>query len=167
MEPLHMLIITGLCSFLVGGILGALFTLRFATSEKKNRDLEKHLHDKQNEIKQYRHEVTEHFIKTSDLLNNLTGTYRDIHNHLAKSASELTSTDNIDQPIIKALPDSNGSSQIKTTPLTSPPLDYAPKTSPYDKGSLTDDQHLEKVELNEKPIEDFAQVIADNAKVAP
>ncbi|MCY4044483.1 MAG: YhcB family protein [Cellvibrionales bacterium] len=165
MESLHMLIVTGICCFLAGGIIGAFFTSRYSANEKKNRDLEKHLHESQTELKQYRQEVTEHFMTTSNLLNNLTETYRDIHNHLADSASKLTSSGGTNNPLIQSIPEPVSKLASPTEEIeATPPLDYAPKSSPYDKGSLTEDHHLEKVELGEKPIDDLAQAIADNAK---
>lgn len=163
MDSLALLIITGLCCLLAGGILGALVHSKRSNSEQKNRDLEAHLHQKQDEIKQYRQDVTEHFVKTSDLLNNLTETYRDIHNHLANSASTLTQQGSLNHPIIKSLPEATTTKE-ESTPLTAPPLDYAPKSTPYDKGTLAEDHGLEKVELAEKPIEDYAEAIAENAK---
>lgn len=44
-----------------------------------------------------------------------------------------------------------------------PPLDYAPKHSPYDRGTLSGDYHLEKVELNEKPV-NMADALAAKKK---
>ncbi len=165
MEPLHMLIVTGICCFLAGAIIGVFFNSRYSANEKKNRDLEKHLHESQTELKQYRQEVTEHFMTTSNLLNNLTETYRDIHNHLADSANKLTTTGGATNPLIQSIPEPVSKLSAPNEDMdATPPLDYAPKSSPYDKGSLSDDPHLEKVELGEKPIDDLAQAIADNAK---
>lgn len=156
--------IVGIVCFAIGAIAGAILFKVLSTEQNKTRDLEKHLHEKQDEIKNYQHEVTQHFTETSHLLKQLAESYRDVHNHLATGAQDLCD-DSAATPIMQRLPDLEtvAGSQIEGDNIA-PPLDYAPKSTPYDKGTLNEDYGLEKVELAEKPIEDIAEAIAENAK---
>lgn len=148
MDFLSSVIVIGILCFIIGALIGAIVTRRFSATEQENRDLEKHLHDKQDELKSYKNEVTAHFVKTASMLQNLTESYREMHNHLAENANKLTQTGY--DPIIDKIPKPKNINQPKESDTLSPPLDYAPKTTPYDKGALTDDYDLEKVSLNEE-----------------
>ncbi len=165
MESALTVTFASLLCFAIGTLVGALLTLRFSTDRNKASELEKHLHEKQDEIKQYQQEVTEHFTETADLLKQMAESYRDVHNHLAQGAQELC-PDEHTTPILQTLPEMAGS-ENRTGEKKSPssaPLDYAPRSTPYDRGTLNEDYGLEKVELAEKPIEDYAEAIAENAK---
>lgn len=164
MEPLHTLIATGVITFTLGILIGALVARKLSSTEQKNRDLEKHLHEKQSELKAYKQEVTSHFVKTAGLLNNLTENYRDIHNYLAESAEQLSTKDSLNTPIIEAIPEPKPKTVNNQAEMTSPPLDYAPKSSPYDQGTLENDHHLEKVQLQENPV---TATIPDTLGTAP
>jgi uncharacterized membrane-anchored protein YhcB (DUF1043 family) len=48
------------------------------------------LQEAEQELSSYRDDVTKHFTETSRLVNNLTQSYRDVHEHLASSAMKLT-----------------------------------------------------------------------------
>lgn len=145
----QMLLIIG-ASFAVGAILGAFIYAQFSSSAKKSHTIEQHLHKTQDELKNYQTEVTQHFAKTAELLKNMAESYRDVHNHLAQGANTLSNESNGGIPVISKLPhidtikDSSDEEKI-----LNPPLDYAPKHSPYDRGTLHSDHHLEKVELND------------------
>ncbi|CAA0083677.1 Inner membrane protein YhcB [BD1-7 clade bacterium] len=163
MEPNQLLLICSILSLFVGAAIGALITLRMSDAQDKNKELEKHLHQKQDELKQYQHEVTEHFVETSTMLNQLAETYRDLHNHLATGANGLTTPVNNNEPIIKRLNDKVSIEESSEPDTVQPPLDYAPRATPFDKGALNEDYGLEKVKLTEEPIENIADAIAANA----
>lgn len=158
--------ITAIIAFTFGGIIGALIYSRFASNEQKTRELEKHLHDKQDELGQYQQEVREHFQETGDLLRQLATNYRDVHNHLAQGA-ELLCDDNTAGPMIKKLPEVSAIEINETPESIQAPLDYAPKSTPFDKSVLQEDYKLEKVSLSDSVTgEDVADLIAQEAATA-
>ena len=165
MFALTTVIIIGLICAIVGVVIGALVARRFSSTPQQTRELERHLHEKQDEIKAYQREVTEHFTETSQRLQQLAESYKDIHNHLAQGADKLSANSGA-APIIEKIETTQKSSE-ETPKNVSAPLDYAPKATPYDKGTLTEDYDLEKVALNNGSVADVADIadmIAENAK---
>ena len=156
-------VIIGLVCTILGGAIGLFWGSRIGATPQKTRELEKHLHEKQDEIKSYQREVTEHFTETSQRLQQLAESYKDIHNHLAQGADKLSGQGSAATPIIEKI-ESSDTTKPSTPESVTPPLDYAPKSTPFDKGTLNEDFHLEKVELNESPVADIADIIAENAK---
>lgn len=142
------LLLASLLGFAVGTAFGAFFLSRFTNNTQNTRQLEKHLHEKQDEIKNYQQEVRQHFTETAGLLRGLAENYRDVHNHLAQGAEQLC-PDPHTASIIKKLPEVEAI-EVNTEPESViAPLDYAPKTTPFDKSVLGEDYDLEKVSLNE------------------
>jgi len=157
----------GLFGLAIGIGIGTMIGSRFSNDQQKTRDLEKHLHDKQDEIKNYQQEVRQHFSETAGLLRGLAENYRDVHNHLAQGAEQLCS-DDYKGPIIKKLPEVEAIEVQETPDNVSAPLDYAPKSTPYDKSVLTEDYDLEKIKLNETlSPEETAEIIAQVTAKAP
>ena len=80
------------------------------------------------------------------MLNNLAESYRDVHNHLAQGASNLCA----DQAgsIMRPIPDTSLSQLTAGTEpapeAVQPPLDYAPKGSPYATGVLNEEFGIDK-----------------------
>ena len=87
--------------------------------------------------------MVEHFADTAKLLNSLTERYRDVHNHLAKGAASLCQGEG---PVsLDRLEDGRNSTEIPGQLADiQPPLDYAPKTSPDEKGMLNEEFGLER-----------------------
>lgn len=56
---------------------------------KKQLELEQKLHDTQEELGQYRKDVTQHFVQTSSLVNDMTESYRAVFDHLSHGAKQL------------------------------------------------------------------------------
>lgn len=83
------LIIISLLSLVAGTVLGAVL-LNLARPQGNNRELEERLYRTEDELKKYQQDVTQHFAQTSDLVNNLTHSYREVYEHLANSALKLT-----------------------------------------------------------------------------
>ena len=83
-------IIIALVCAAIGAAVGFLTGSKLSATPQKTRELEKHLHEKQDEIKSYQREVTEHFTETSQRLQQLAESYKDIHNHLAQGADKLS-----------------------------------------------------------------------------
>lgn len=73
---------------LVGGLIG------FAVAKSRNsdtrvRELEEHLKSLQAKYDHYQEAVTQHFSTTAQLVNNLTSSYREAHEHLVRGAQTL------------------------------------------------------------------------------
>ena len=150
--------------FIIGVAAGALLLSRFSNEQHQSRELQKHLHDSQDALKNYKLEVNQHFTETARLLKQMAESYRDVHNHLAQGAQSLAS-DGSNTPLMQKLPEIDSMASVDdNTARIAPPLDYAPKTSPYDRSTLTEEYDLEKVELAEKPISDIGEAIAANAR---
>ena len=144
MYELSSLLMTALIALLVGGGLGALVVRRYSFDGRKQRELERSVDKLIQQQKDYQHEVVEHFTDTAKLLNNLAESYRDVHNHLASGASQLCADEA--GSILRTIPDS-GIPQVTTEEdpqAVQPPLDYAPKVSPYAPGVLNEEFGLDK-----------------------
>jgi uncharacterized membrane-anchored protein YhcB (DUF1043 family) len=132
---------------LVIGLLAGLLLGRLTSpGNQKYREVERKLDQVLQDKKVYEDEVVEHFSDTAKLLNNLTESYREVHNHLAKGAATLCQGEG---PF--ALERLQGGSDPAEIPPhladIQPPLDYAPKSSPDEKGMLNEEFGLERKPL--------------------
>jgi uncharacterized membrane-anchored protein YhcB (DUF1043 family) len=127
-------------SGLVGGWLAG---RRASTTERKYRDLVLKLDQVMQDKKAYEGEVVEHFTETARLLNNLTDSYRAVHNHLAQGADSLCQGAG---PVsLERIQERRDPAEIPVhLAQIQPPLDYAPKTSPDEKGMLNEEFGLER-----------------------
>lgn len=144
MYELSSLLMTALIALLIGGGLGALVARRYSFDGRKQRELERSVDKMLQQQKDYQHEVVEHFTDTAKLLNNLAESYRDVHNHLASGASQLCADEA--GTILRAIPEAGlpqGNSDQQPAAVQ-PPLDYAPKASPYAPGVLNEEFGLDK-----------------------
>lgn len=137
------MIAVGLALFFLGLALGSLLGRRTSPAAQRQRETELKLEQLQQEKRAYEDEVVEHFTDTAALLNNLTERYRDVHNHLAKGASTLCHGRG---PVtLERLENSRDSSEIPSHLADiRPPLDYAPKTSPEEKGMLNEEFGIDR-----------------------
>lgn len=80
-----------LASMLAVGILFGFFIGRSKgdTSAPKLRELEDKLSAANEEMQEYRTQVSQHFEKTATLFNQLTNDYREVYEHLAQSSEQL------------------------------------------------------------------------------
>ena len=140
---LVILIAIGAVALIVGLGLGLVFGRRNSNAGQKYREVERKLDQVLQDKKAYEDEVVEHFSDTAKLLNNLTESYRDVHNHLAQGAAVLCQGEG---PIsLDRLEDGRRSAEIPAKLAdVQPPLDYAPKTSPDEKGMLNEEFGLEE-----------------------
>lgn len=75
--------------FVVGSILGfAFFTLRYRNSRRLKK-LQDELDAKTEELEIYREDVSDHFLKTAELVDNLTQSYKAVYDHLEGGAYQL------------------------------------------------------------------------------
>ena len=144
MFSLGTLVLTGLVTLLIGGVIGAVLTRSFHPREKQNRDLEQRLQQAEEKQTNYQKQVSEHFAQTSLLVNNLTQSYREVHEYLANSALKLTNPD-ISQQILQAakgklLPED---ANVINGENVDPPRDWAPK-EPGTAGALSEEYGLKE-----------------------
>lgn len=111
-------------SLLVGLIAGG-WIYRTFLADHRLRELESQMIDLQKEYTDYQSSVSAYFERTATLANQLTESYRDMHDHLRKGAQRLSA-----QPIAWSNRTSNAPSiehheiADEATPLSSPPRDY-------------------------------------------
>lgn len=174
-----LVIIVGAVALIVGVLLGKFFGSNSASAEEKE-NLAKELQTTKEELALYKVQVTEHFSKTADLVNNMTESYRDVYHHLAASAEQLGANENFK---LRLEADNSGSGALtdiseadtseasttratdRTTDETSAkasteepvsnadlnaPKDYAPKTETDKDGTLAEGFGL-KDNDNNKP----------------
>ena len=145
MTTLSVILITA--AFLIGAVIGHLFSKKVDSSDKSVRNLEQKLAASERELKRYQQEVTEHFITASHLTGNIAQSYRQIHEHLASKAMRLASPD-VARQILKSggsdfgLLDSNGNPLIDLSDVEVP-RDYAPSVP---GGILSEDYGLTEAE---------------------
>jgi uncharacterized membrane-anchored protein YhcB (DUF1043 family) len=124
-------IIAGLICLVLGALIGIAIFRIANPQNKKRREMGKKLQETEQKFKDYQHDVTEHFIKTSGLINNLTQSYREVHEHMVSSAMHLTNPD-ISRQLSNAgagtLIDSSSTNKgALPSEMPEPPKDYAPK----------------------------------------
>ncbi len=148
MFSLEFLIMVCVIIFCIGGLLGALVSRKFIPPTEQ-KSLENELDTTKEELSNYQHEVAEHFIATSKLINELTQSYKNVHEHLASGAVDLTNPD-----ISKQLLDAGEGtlhidmSEPAAEDVIEPPKDWAPK-APGDSGTLSEEFGLKEATSTE------------------
>jgi uncharacterized membrane-anchored protein YhcB (DUF1043 family) len=140
---LSILVAAAAGALLIGLVVGLLLGRRASPGNQKYREVERKLDQVLQDKKAYEDEVVEHFSDTAKLLNSLTESYRDVHNHLARGAATLCQGDG---PLpLDRLQGAEDPAEIPSHLAdVQPPLDYAPKTSPDEKGMLNEEFGLER-----------------------
>ena len=143
MYDLSIVIAGAAAGLTLGLFIGLLLGRRTSPAGQKHRDVERRLDQVLQDKKAYEDEVVGHFVETARKLNQLTERYRDVHNHLAEGASRLCDGRG---PV--ALEQGSQREDITEIPAhlanIEPPRDYAPKTSPDEKGMLNEEFGLER-----------------------
>ena len=129
-------------ALITGGAIGYFAPRYLKTDSNTNRALEEELQAQRDKHEAYREEVATHFGKTAELLAQLLGNYRDVHNHLAHGAEILCENANIKR--LQPLPDDRLIEQQVSTSVEAP-RDYAPKTATGGKSVLDEDFGIEKI----------------------
>ena len=140
---LSTLIVTALTCTGLGAVI-SLLVMRNSSQQQDNRQLQERLQQSEGNLQGYQQEVSDHFTKTAELINNLTQDYKDVHEHLANSALKLSNTE-----VSRAFFES-ANSQLPTSEQVTvhdeklePPRDWAPK-SPGKKGALSEDYGMDE-----------------------
>jgi len=80
----------------VGLVIGGLF-MYFSQVGKKSENSVKAVEEK---LENYQQDVETHFAKTADLIDNLTGSYQQVFEHLSESAEKLLTEEQIKNQLI-------------------------------------------------------------------
>lgn len=107
----------GILSFALGLILGCISTYLFFGRYSHTAKLQEELGELRERFSDYRDHVTQHFMRTSELVQEMTQSYRAVYEHLATGAQELCEgeveapsldTSNKDLLVENAHPDDDG-----------------------------------------------------------
>ena len=136
-------------SLAVGIVIGITFTRRLGTDAIRVQQLEEKLESMSESHMEYRNNVSEHFNTTSELINQMTDSYKKVYGHLAIGAQDLCS-DKVAEKLLPLQPDamfedetvSSNQNQIEA------PKDYATKTNPNQVGALSEDFGLKNTKVN-------------------
>ena len=147
----------GLIGFIIGIIAGAMTYKLLKSDEAKVKSLEEQLDKLQREFDSYKDNVHSHFNNSAQLLTRLTESYREVYRHMASGAqalcpeyiSEQLSHSARAQESLTRDSFAQAPEQDTAEELTAP-RDYAAKTSPDQKGNLSEDFGLNKVSAGEK-----------------
>ncbi len=154
MFSLEVLIMVAAIIFCIGGLLGALISRTMFPPEQQ-KQLEESLKTARQELDQYQREVAQHFADTAELVHNLTRNYKDVHDHLAKGALNLTNPE-ITRQMMAAGDKSLGieaSADIDEQQVEAP-RDWAPKV-PGQTGTLSEEYGLDDIERTEPTATDI------------
>lgn len=140
-------LIISIIIFIVGVVIGIVVG-RALVPPQQQKDLEKRLSSAQQNLDAYQQDVAKHFVETSQRVGELTQSYRDLHEHLAKGALNLTNTD-IGRQVIEAGATKEAIPNIDNTSVE-PPKDWAPR-APGSRGMLSEDFGLKDQDEKAEP----------------
>jgi uncharacterized membrane-anchored protein YhcB (DUF1043 family) len=147
---LPVVIVGALLLLAVGLGIGILMGRGMSPGAQKYRETERQLDQVLQDKKAYEDDVVQHFTETARLLNNLTESYREVHNQLAQGASNLC-RDQGPVPLGR-LENERDRAEIPDDLINiKPPLDYAPKSSPDAKGVLSEEFGVEQEKDGKRP----------------
>lgn len=165
MDELENLWIVGFGALLIGGLIGMLIG-RSSPAARRSETLLEELEDTRRELDAYKAEVNTHFAQTADLVNNLTESYRDVHQHLAKGAGRLCNEEGLIKSLQAPQPqpraEANSEEQPPGDDGVQVPRDYAPRKDAEQGGTLSESYGLDQKEEAETPPHDPSRT-ADHA----
>jgi uncharacterized membrane-anchored protein YhcB (DUF1043 family) len=91
MESSTAIWLIGCLSLAIGLLLGCIATYLFIGRNDRSRELQTELDDLNQMLIDYRGQVTRHFMHTSELVQEMTQSYRAVYEHLAAGAQHLCS----------------------------------------------------------------------------
>lgn len=83
----------GILVFAIGLVAGCIATYLVVTRHGRTRELQEELNQLKERFTDYRDQVTQHFMRTSELVQEMTQSYRAVYEHLASGAQHLCSDD--------------------------------------------------------------------------
>ena len=133
-------------------VIGTVFTRQLGTDAARVKELEEKIANIMESHDEYRESVSEHFNVTSDLINQMTGKYRDVYEHLANGAQDLCSA-KVAEKLLPIEPDAvfeNETSISEATQINAP-KDYATKSDPSQAGALSENYGLKRSKIKTRP----------------
>lgn len=133
----------GLICFAFGIIAGVILIYFMSGDRRRNEELEQQLAGQKQQFDDYRGQVSQHFKQTSELVQKMTDSYRDVYEHLAVGSQALcrepVSTPRLDipnQPVLGEQPEEQSAEQPEEPTLerdfsdaeTDPLMDAEPDT---------------------------------------
>ena len=148
MDNVTLIWFVGSLVFVGGGICGVTLYYIFSDSSSRSERLSAQLNELQVEYMEYKEKVADHFTSSASLMNKMTDTYRDIHEHMSGSAAFLCQDIGARNKLGESLLSSNTLLTNKVAnrggerpkPLEQP-KDYAPKRKSEEPGVLS--EHFE------------------------
>ena len=93
--------VVGMLSFALGTILGCIGAYLFLGRNNHTARLQEELSELRERFSDYRDQVSQHFMRTSELVQEMTQSYRAVYEHLATGAQELCEEE-VDAPSLDA-----------------------------------------------------------------
>ncbi len=84
----------GILIFAIGLVLGCMATYLAIARYGRSREMQEELDQLKDRFTDYREQVTQHFMRTSELVQEMTQSYRAVYEHLANGAQHLCSDEN-------------------------------------------------------------------------
>ncbi|UVK77381.1 MAG: hypothetical protein CMIDDMOC_00906 [Sodalis sp. Fle] len=85
-----------LIGFVLGIVIGAI-AMRFGNHKlRQQKNLQYELEKSKAELDAYREELTGHFARSAELLDNMANDYRQLYQHIAKSSNSLLPNRNVE-----------------------------------------------------------------------
>lgn len=81
--------LTGILFAALGAMLGSIITYLVVARHGRTRKLQDELDQLKDRFTDYRDQVTQHFMRTSELVQEMTQSYRAVYEHLALGAQNL------------------------------------------------------------------------------
>ena len=81
--------VIGILSFLLGGGVGGIIAYLMFARNRRTQHLQLELNQLNERFTDYRDQVTQHFMRTSELVQEMTHSYRSVYEHLASGAQHL------------------------------------------------------------------------------
>ena len=106
--------------FAVAGVAaGLLIGIWLGRASSSAKQLGEELKQTKDELDAYRGKVTQHFVRTAELVDVLAANSRDIYQHLASGSQELCNSDavRLSDTVLKSLPDTAGEEAKQTVEI--------------------------------------------------
>jgi len=81
--------VIGVTGLLLGILVGSIATYLVTARNRRTHQLQQELNQLRERFTDYRDQVTQHFMRTSELVQEMTRSYRDVYEHLASGAQDL------------------------------------------------------------------------------
>jgi len=130
--------------FVLGIVVGAMIQRSNKGDTQKINRLQQKLAESEEHFTRYQADVTSHFMDTARKVQSLNKSYRDVHEQLAQGARKLCEGGDIEDFLsLNFDTQSNASHRGNTIELAetdgvTPPMDYAPKDTPEEEGTLSE-----------------------------